>query len=58
MLGLICVIVAFFICLFLSMFICQYAGQCSQLEWGVTTILGVLVFVLFIVFLRNFSPVP
>lgn len=58
MLGPIFVIVAFFICLFMSWFICPTGGQCKAIEFGLTAMAGVIIFVILMMILKTYPILP
>ena len=58
MFGPIFVIIAFFICLTLGYMVCRFGGQCEQMEFGMTTMVGVLIFIILILFLQKYAAAP
>ncbi|MBI4358990.1 MAG: hypothetical protein HY577_00135 [Candidatus Nealsonbacteria bacterium] len=58
MFGPIFVIIAFFICLALGYIVCRFGGQCAQMEFGMTAMIGVLIFIIIILFLQRYTVSP
>ena len=58
MFGPIFVIIAFFICLALGYMVCRFGGECKPLEFGMTTMVGVLIFIILILFLQKYAAAP
>ena len=58
MFGPIFVIIAFFICLALGYMVCRFGGQCNQMEFGMATMVGVLIFIILILFLQKYAAAP
>lgn len=58
MLGPIFVIIAFFICFILGYMVCRFGGQCAQMDFGLTATIGIILFIILLLFLQKYAAAP